>query len=168
MTNFTVRMVRHLHQSSDVKCFDASEPKMFVELLILGNPKFKQTIRGRKFFASFGENPFDNCIAYLGRLLSGKYITDEDYQVSTDVVYRAWRSYDREVLQTGAQNSCSPCARKRLVDPAFVALDLEVAFKRLSQKIEDSYDDSGYAVYVINETLLSLVSDLEQRAIQNS
>lgn len=125
MTNFTIRTVRYAHQTSDVACFEARD-SLFVELLILGNPKFKQTIRGRKFLFGNGKNAFDDCIVYLGRLHSGKWITDEDYQVATGIAYRAWESYNAsETRDMVPSNSIPPLDRIQGVDYATVGVCVE-------------------------------------------
>ncbi len=54
----------------------------YVEAIFFGVEKFSSNVRGKKFFwLTKGErtNPFDECIAYLGRLLHGKWISMEEY-----------------------------------------------------------------------------------------
>lgn len=104
MANFTIRYMRNEFQLSTLDSGDRGGYG-YVEVLFIGVKRFASQIRGKKFFwIRNGErtNPFDDCIAYLGKLLQGKWITDEEYSSFVQMSHDAWACYDKSCLLRSA------------------------------------------------------------------
>ena len=110
MSSITVRYMENRFQLSS----DASGKNQggygYLEVLLCGVHSFSSLIRGKKFYwRKNGQrvNPFDDCNAYLGKLLQGKWISESEYQVFVQTVNDAWARHDAMILA-----ACAPSVQE--------------------------------------------------------
>lgn len=97
MADFTIRYIDNRFQLSTLNSSNAGGYG-YVEVIFIRVARFSSLVRGKKFFWVKGldrrVNPFDDCISYLGRLQSGGWLTDEDYERFVALTFKAWKQYD--------------------------------------------------------------------------
>ncbi len=109
MASFTIRYLENKFQLSSDSPTNVGGYG-YVEILLIGVKSFSSGIRGKKFFwVSKGQraNPFDDCIAYLGKLLQGRWISEDEYHAFVQTSNDAWAKFDAIQL-----SACAPESRE--------------------------------------------------------
>lgn len=134
MASFTIRYLENKFQLNSYTTSNWGGYG-YVEVILTGVDGFRSRSRGKKFFWQRGlnerRNPFDDCIAYLGKLSQGKWLTEKEYEEFTSIVIDAWRRFDAlEVAMSDSRTTKLIQASDMGYELAHIAEDGPVAEKQ--------------------------------------